>query len=214
MITSWTSANAQSLQEVVYLKNGSVIKGVVIEQVPGVSLKIRTNDGSVFAYSMSEVEKISKEELTQIRVKTTSRTNSSLDLGYRGFVDLGFTVGVGGGRGCDRIELATSHGVQIIPQLYVGAGVGVSYFYDFSDVAIPLFVDVRTDLLQNKTTPFIDLKIGYSVAGISGFYLSPTLGCRFNRFSIGLSYIMQKQNVYGWSVGNVGGFSIKLGLEF
>ena len=46
------------MQEVVYLKNGSIIKGVVIEQVPGESLKIQTYDGSIFVYKMSEVEKI------------------------------------------------------------------------------------------------------------------------------------------------------------
>ena len=54
-------AYAQSYQEVVYLKNGSVIRGVVIEQVPGISLKIQTGDGSIFAYSMADVEKITKE---------------------------------------------------------------------------------------------------------------------------------------------------------
>ncbi len=49
------------LQEVVYLKNGSIIRGTIMEQVPGVSLKIQTADGSVFVYSMDEVEKITKE---------------------------------------------------------------------------------------------------------------------------------------------------------
>jgi hypothetical protein len=34
---------------------------MVIEQVPGKSLKIKTNDGSVFVYTMDEVERITKE---------------------------------------------------------------------------------------------------------------------------------------------------------
>ena len=214
MITSWTSVNAQSLQEVVYLKNGSVIKGVVIEQVPGVSLKIRTNDGSIFAYSMSEVEKISKEESATTRITSNSSgTASSLDFGYRGFVDLGFTVGLGYDYG-GRVAFFTSHGVQILPQLYVGGGVGVNYFYDLDGVSIPLFVDVRTDLKKAKISPFVDLKLGYSVADIKGFYLSPTIGCRFNRFSLGLSYEMQKFDFYGYSLTNLDGLSIKLSFEF
>jgi len=53
---------AQEWQDVVYLKNGSVIRGMVIEQVPNVSLKIRTADGSVFVYAMDQVEKITKEQ--------------------------------------------------------------------------------------------------------------------------------------------------------
>jgi len=49
-------------QDVVYLQNGSVIRGMVIEQVPNVSLKIQTADGSVFVYEMKDVLKITKEQ--------------------------------------------------------------------------------------------------------------------------------------------------------
>lgn len=71
-------AAAQQYQEVVYLKNGSVIKGVVIEQIPGQSVKVQTQDGSIFVYEMSEVDKIVKEDLQQKRVKpaTTIREKS------------------------------------------------------------------------------------------------------------------------------------------
>jgi hypothetical protein len=47
--------------EVVYLKNGSIIRGIIIEQIPNVSLKIKTKDGNVFFYKMEDVEKITKE---------------------------------------------------------------------------------------------------------------------------------------------------------
>jgi hypothetical protein len=47
--------------DVVYLKNGSIIRGTLIELIPNVSLKIETKDGSVFFYKMEEVEKITKE---------------------------------------------------------------------------------------------------------------------------------------------------------
>jgi len=49
-------------QDVVYLQNGSVIRGMVIEQVPNVSLKIQTADGSIFVYEMKDVLKITKEQ--------------------------------------------------------------------------------------------------------------------------------------------------------
>jgi len=47
--------------DVVYLKNGSIIRGTIIEQTPNVSLKIQTKDGSIFVYKMEEVEKMTKE---------------------------------------------------------------------------------------------------------------------------------------------------------
>jgi hypothetical protein len=50
-----------SMQDVVYLEDGSVIRGTIIEQIPGESLRIRTRDGSVFVYRMEQVERIARE---------------------------------------------------------------------------------------------------------------------------------------------------------
>jgi len=49
---------AQKYSETVYLKNGSMIKGTIIEEIPNKSLKLETRDGSIFVYQMDEVEKI------------------------------------------------------------------------------------------------------------------------------------------------------------
>lgn len=47
--------------DVVYLKNGSVIRGIIIEQSPSQSLKIQTPDGNLFVYAMEEIARITKE---------------------------------------------------------------------------------------------------------------------------------------------------------
>ena len=54
---------AQQMEDVVYLKNGEIVWGTIIEQIPGESLKIQTADGSVFAYAMDEISKIVKESV-------------------------------------------------------------------------------------------------------------------------------------------------------
>jgi hypothetical protein len=56
----------QNFQEVVYLKNGSILRGTIIEQIPNKSLKIQLNDGSVFVYEIDMVEKITKEPLDNL----------------------------------------------------------------------------------------------------------------------------------------------------
>lgn len=61
MSTMFAAAQA-NLQDVVYLKNGSVVRGTIIEQVPGVSLKLQTNDGNIFVYKIEDVEKMTKEQ--------------------------------------------------------------------------------------------------------------------------------------------------------
>ncbi len=62
IMPSFCFSQEAALQDVVYLKNGSIIRGVIIEQIPEQSLKIRTADGSVFVYQMSEIERIRKEK--------------------------------------------------------------------------------------------------------------------------------------------------------
>ncbi len=57
--------NAQSTVNVVHLKNGSVLKGVIMEQVPNESLKLRLYDGSIFVFRADEIEKITLEEAVQ-----------------------------------------------------------------------------------------------------------------------------------------------------
>ena len=50
----------QSLQDVVYLNNGSIVRGTIIEIVPQQSIRISTYDGSIFVYEFDEVLKITK----------------------------------------------------------------------------------------------------------------------------------------------------------
>ena len=226
---SFAFCMAQEMQEVVYLKNGSVIRGVIIEQIPGKSLKIQTNDGSIFAYEMDEVEKITKEQATYQRYGkqySSGLNGNGAQRGYRGFADLGYTIGTGGWSGTNRVEFATSHGYQFNPYFYAGLGVGVNYYHDAELVEIPVFADFRTDILNNWVTPYVDFRIGYTVYDRTGFYMSPTVGCHFGfgktALNIGIGYTMQKLPVdwygygsyYGSSSENIGGFSIKLGLDF
>src|SRR5258708_4866582 len=52
---------AQSALDVVYLNNGSLVRGVIIEQIPNQSIKIRTADGSEFVYAIDELARMTKE---------------------------------------------------------------------------------------------------------------------------------------------------------
>ena len=76
-----SAALAQETQDVVYLKNGSIVRGMVIEQVPGKSLKIKTSDGSIFVYTMDEVEKITKEGFPRSMNAPGTFEGKTLDVG-------------------------------------------------------------------------------------------------------------------------------------
>lgn len=60
-----TLATAQ-MQDVVYLNNGSIIKGKIIEKTPAGAVKIETMCGSVFAYSGEQIQSMTTEKMTSI----------------------------------------------------------------------------------------------------------------------------------------------------
>ena len=60
LITTFSLGFSQEYQDVVYLKNGSIIKGIIIEQIPNKQLKIKTSDGNIFTYDYNEIEKLKK----------------------------------------------------------------------------------------------------------------------------------------------------------
>lgn len=76
--------------------------------------------------------------------------------------------------------VSTSHGYQISPLAFVGAGIGLEYSSADYNWIVPIFVQGRTDLKFGKFTPYADLRVGMNLAEGTGFYFSPTIGYRFN----------------------------------
>jgi hypothetical protein len=56
-------------QDVVYLKDGSVIHGEIIEQAPNVSVTIQTRDGNVIVCRMDDIAKIARRSVRREEVR-------------------------------------------------------------------------------------------------------------------------------------------------
>lgn len=89
-----TGAFAQATRDVIQLKNGSLLKGQIIEQSPPDNLKLQTADGSVFVYRYDEIEKITREEVKIL--KTENKTEPPDFNEYGGTFGLGIAIGGGG----------------------------------------------------------------------------------------------------------------------
>lgn len=212
-----TTAQAQQYTEAVYLKNGSVIRGTVIEQVPGESLKIRTADGSIFVYRMDEVVKITKTN------ESADKSRNAVSRGRKigGYIDLGYVQNArSGGSGLSRFELLSSYGYHPTQYFYVGGGLGASYFYDVNEFFLPILANVKGTLpLSRKISAFADCKIGYAFSlnnsENDGFYLSPSLGINLDRLYFSVGYVAQY--IYLWDLDynfNIGGVSFRVGIKF
>jgi hypothetical protein len=78
--TPFISVAQSDLIDVVYLKNGSIIKGIITEQVPGTAVKIQTADGSLFVFEYDEITKMTREpKLATSAAPTTLPTPSPKD---------------------------------------------------------------------------------------------------------------------------------------
>lgn len=93
-IIVFTVGLGQEKIDVIYLKNGDIRKGVIIENVPNDYIKIETSDGSIFTIKYIDIEKIGKE------VKPTTVIQQSLPVPQtsKGLMsrtsDLGISIGV------------------------------------------------------------------------------------------------------------------------
>lgn len=132
------------------------------------------------------------------------------------------------------IGVTTTHGVQLAPKFFIGAGSGI--LIDSNEFYIPLYADFRFDFFNGKKiSPFIDLKAGYTLLGINsngtgagaGLYLNPTVGFRIRLtermgINIGLAYSLLKSveyeydrwdmKIYSGELGSA--ISIKAGIDF
>ena len=106
-IITTVSYGQSNYQDVVYLKNGSIIRGVIIEQIPNKSIKIETADKSVFVFQMDEIEKITKE----IPPKT-KRINNNIDR-RKGYIGLSVGPSIPIGEFASRYSGLANTGIQI-----------------------------------------------------------------------------------------------------
>lgn len=138
--------------------------------------------------------------------------------GYRGFAEIGYTPAAGNWKD-DRLNLTTSHGYQVNPYFFVGAGVGVFYFidkwpkefiFDMSkvtgvndlptdrkkgNIAVPVFLNLRAYFMDSNISPYFDAKVGYSPFDLKGFFANPSFGVSYGvtdriALNLGVGYEM------------------------
>ncbi len=224
---SVSATMAQTLNDVVYLKDGSVIHGIIVEQVPNESVKVKTADGSLFVCKYENISKITKEEPADQPISRGDYWRNGAKRGYKAFIGAAI-VGGTDDYGRDRLEFSTIHGYQFNSHIFLGAGMGVNYYTtDNSDISMPVFGAFRVNILNSRITPFIGLRMGYSFFDMEGVYFSSEVGCRFglrsnNAINISLGFENQLyedkyeiSSLYSYSsTEDCCGLALKVAWEF
>jgi hypothetical protein len=142
------------LQDVVYLKNGGVVRGIVIEQVIGKSISIKTENDSVFVYASEEVEKIVKEK-TQREISKVSAEQLKSSI-YTHIARLGILTG----EGTTFFTINIINGFHIGKYFELGFGIGYDKYPNMH--VIPIFLDLRSYFHRGEISPLIHVDIGLS----------------------------------------------------
>ena len=136
-------------QDAVYLRNGSIIRGKVLENVVGKYTRIETVGRNVLVIQEGDVERVVMDEPIPPKARTDPKP-----YGYSALADLGL---MGGAQ--NTMSLMLINGYQFKNRLGVGGGFGVE---KFDEQVIPVFADIRYNFLKGGITPFIYLQAGYS----------------------------------------------------
>ncbi len=216
-------------QDVVYLKNGSIIRGVIIEQVPNKSIKIETADGSVFVYQMDEIEKIAKED----KIGSIKK---------RGFIGLELGANVPIGKFADVNDGSAKTGFQInlinfgylfsenigITATWFGAsnpidGLDNDYLWSHGGLLVgPLFSFHASEKVEWDIRPMIGLSwatvTNLDLEYTSSFAFNIGTGFRFNvsrliALTLGIDFTTAK---FKWDIGeqSMGTIAVKGGFAF
>lgn len=213
------SCAGQTYVDVVHLKNGNTVRGMIIEQVPNESVKIKGQDGSIFVFSMDEVLKFTKEidhvAASERSARIEPGPRERTDLGtvkHEGFVNISQ---VSYGLGIGEIDRSVSNASGLPTESSVdnasnyirfetvngfwlddgtlSLGIGIAYqYYSLEDFGqLPVFLDIRLLPLVGRTVPVVILQPGYSFGLVTDDTMREGLGIAAG---LGLSTQISEKN--------------------
>lgn len=188
LIAVIVSASAQEvMQDVVYLKNGNVIRGTIIEYVVGGKIKIKTADGSTINHSIDEITKFGREEIKNGAIQqsenavvavapvyvpqsssgyqkaTRTKTSTSND-DFKRF-NSSIELGSGFADYLTTFSLDYVARFNLIPQFSIGVGAGLSStftkdYWESPAIGVPVFLSLRSAFLKSKVSPYVGVDFG------------------------------------------------------
>ncbi len=202
---------AQETQDVIYLKNGSILHGKIIEIKANESITLESNCGDTWVLNQMDIERIVKEPISKSGILKDIEKN--VDYKYKGFysnINVGFMFGGNQDTPFPPISLMFVNGYQFEWGLALGAGLGLDLV---NEAYMPAVADIRYTFRKSKVSHFIYIQGGYSLSledpdpydydyygyydsdlkSKGGYLINPGIGFKINlnnknAFSFGIGY--------------------------
>jgi hypothetical protein len=139
---------AQKSKDILYLKNGSIINGTLIE-IRDNQYKMRTNDGSIFIFKSEEVDKFLKD-IQSFEGRKESGSGYSLEAGVLIGAQNDNDIG-------SPLSINIIAGKTFRTRNFIGAGSGVEFI---GRTYAPVFLEYNRLMGEKKSAPFIFVRAG------------------------------------------------------
>lgn len=201
-----SAAGNASLTDVVYLKDGSVLKGLIVNYEQGATLTFQLQNGEKIIIQDVEIARIvqdvrepkagSYDELINGTTKVSAKPKAPqvYEFRERGFYNA-MSLGSLNTRAASEFKMGVSFhnvsGFQFSRWLGIGLGVGIeTYGTDDDEVIYPVFAEFRGYLNKKIKAPYYTLGAGYGFMATNerefiteargGWMLHPAIGMRFS----------------------------------
>lgn len=199
LLSAGTILAQNKMQDIIYLKNGSILHGTISEIKINESVTLLSNCGDTWVLKQSDIDRIEKVPLTRNQVKREmpQETKDYMQNRFYSGLQLGFLFGGEMETPFPALSLMFMNGYQFDFGLSAGVGLGIDLM---SEISMPVVGELRYTFLKSKVSHFVFFQGGYSFAlqdpdpydydyydyyesnidSKGGYILNPGIGYRIN----------------------------------
>ncbi len=219
------TSTVQPEQDVVILKDGTKVFGIIIKNEPDQMIRLRTSEGLFIDVMYSEVKEITFGSAERLNFESEVIPNKrglnvpghGLFLKSKGEIN----VGIFNPRRVQSTAISAIVGFRLNEQVALGAGIGAQRLE--SNLYLSSYGEMVVYFLKKSATPYISFKFGHLNTfynyGPDSFHLNSSLGVRLPskqkahwHLFIGFDYISLE--VQSLESRDYGLFSVGTGIEF
>jgi len=214
-----TLSAQNAYEDVVYLKDGSMFRGSIKEQIPDSIVRIEIVGANVITITSKQLDHIEygKGGAARISFQSTDSIQETKKHGYFNITEFGLMPGANysydyygyNNQSSIGITIHSINGYRFNPNLLIGGGVGLNII---QQAMMELYADARWEVLKRKATPYAYADAGYgftlsqpqediysSISFKGGFTWGTGIGMRFNfhhdgAFLVSAGYKMMKRS--------------------
>lgn len=223
--------------DIVYLKDGSVIKGEILEIKIDEYIKIKTLCDNVWVFDNAQIVRIVKKNEKLPKKIDYTKTDFS---GGMGDISIGFLIGNNFSDEGPGLNISATYNHEFKNNFSVGGGMGLT---KIEKTYLPIFSEIRYTFLETKNSHYIYCKTGYSIVtndyesydhyrqniikSYGGIFINPGIGVTFkinesNSATVKIAYLYfeDKEDVKDYNnrkierLNKYNRFEFKIGYTF